>query len=134
MGQSERGGSIPPPATLIDARYRVEAELGRGGMGAIYRVVDERTDRRLALKRLRTDKAPIAGFVVTQFEREYHTLTQLAHPRIIEVFDYGVEHGEPYYTMELLDGQDMFQRGKLDWREACPLLRDVASSLAILHS
>ena len=67
-------------------------------------------------------------------EREYHTLAQLAHPRIIEVYDYGVDERGPYYTMELLDGADLERARPLPWREACALLRDVASSLAILHS
>jgi len=62
------------------------------------------------------------------------SLSQLAHPRIIEVYDYGLERRSPYYTMELLDGEDLRERGKLPWREACALLRDVASSLAIIHS
>ena len=45
-------------------------------------------------------------------EREYHTLAQLAHPRIIEVYDYGVDEHGPYYTMELLDGADLDKRGR----------------------
>ena len=68
------------------------------------------------------------------FEREYHTLVRLKHPRIIEVYDYGLtEHG-PYYTMELLDGSDLQQLAPLPYREACRHLRDVASSLALLHA
>jgi len=66
--------------------------------------------------------------------REYHTLCQLAHPRIIEVYDYGVDSSGPYYVMELLDGNDLDASGRLPWQDACPLLRDVASSLAILHA
>ena len=45
--------------------------------------------------------------MVALFEREYHTLAQLAHPRIIEVYDYGIDDAGPYYTMELLDGGDL---------------------------
>src|SRR6476659_8224251 len=104
MGSSEGADAVLAEASLVAGRYRVEAQLGQGGMGSIYRVRDERTGQTLALKRLRASKSGSASLLSVQFEREYHTLSQLAHPRIIEVFDYGVEDGEPYYTMELLDG------------------------------
>jgi tRNA A-37 threonylcarbamoyl transferase component Bud32 len=118
----------------IAGRYRVDAVLGRGGMGAVYRVADVRSGKALALKR-GFGRTPLrASRRQALLEREYHTLAQLAHPRIIEVYDYGVDELGPYYTMELLDGQDLDASGKLPWMEACALLCDVASSLAILHS
>ena len=120
----------------IAERFRVEAKLGRGGMGAVYRVCEERTGKKLALKRHVMTSADEArsALVMAQFEREYHSLAELQHPRIIEVYDYGVDGGTPFYTMELLDGEDLYARRQRPWREACPLLLDVASSLAILHS
>jgi len=57
---------------------------------------------------------------------------RVASPPIIEVFDYGVDRGMPYYTVELLDGQDLRDVAPLPYREACSYLRDVASSLALL--
>jgi hypothetical protein len=113
---------------------RVEALLGEGGAGAVYRVRDERKGGRLALKQLRAPDDEHKALLTSQFAREYHTLSQLAHPRIIEVHDYGVDRGCPYYTMELLDGEDLHDRGKLPYKTACALLCDVASSLAMLHS
>ena len=89
----------------------------------------------LALKRLRiapTD--PKHPELALLFEREYHTLAQLAHPNIVAVHDYGVSDGTPYYTMELLDGSDLRELAPLPWQRACALLCDVASSLALLHS
>jgi len=68
------------------------------------------------------------------FEREFHTLSDLSHPHIIEVYDYGVDASGPFYTMELLEGQDLRERTPLSWREACVLLYDVCSSLALIHS
>ena len=120
--------------SIVAGRYRVEEVLGQGGMGAVFRVVDLRTERALALKRGVGRDARKASKRRALLEREYHTLAQLAHPRIIEVYDYGVDEQGPYYTMELLDGSDLDRRGRLPWREACALLCDVASSLAILHS
>ena len=48
--------------------------------------------------------------MVALFEREFHALAQLSHPRVIEVYDYGVDETGPYYTMELLDGGDLRAR------------------------
>ena len=68
------------------------------------------------------------------FEREFRTLVQLSHPRVIEVYDYGIGDAGPYYTMELLDGSDLRELSPLPWRRACELVFDVCSSLALLHS
>ena len=82
--------------------------LGRGGMGAVYRVRDARSGAQArAQARLLTRDARKIEKRKALFEREYHTLAQLAHPRIIEVYDYGVDERGPYYTMELLDGADL---------------------------
>ncbi|HKP55634.1 MAG TPA: serine/threonine-protein kinase [Polyangiales bacterium] len=119
----------------IGGHYDVVEELGRGGMAVVYRVLDARSGKSLALKQLlkqRDDKHARESELL--FEREYHTLAQLAHPRVIEVHDYGVDEAGPFYTMELLDGGDLRERSPLPWREACELIYDVCSSLALLHS
>ena len=118
----------------IAGRFRIEQELGRGAMGAVYRVHDERSGQELALKLLYVADEAQRSMLMSLFEREFYTLAELAHPLIIEVHDYGRSEQGAYYTMELLDGQDLDTRGQLHWREACELLRDVASSLAIVHS
>jgi hypothetical protein len=112
----------------------VLGEIGRGGMARVYRVVDEASGRELALKQLRVAREERQRPSATLFEAEFHTLVQLAHPRVIEVYDYGIANGNPYYTMELLDGGDLRGRSPLPWREACELIFDVCSSLALLHS
>ncbi|HEX4335782.1 MAG TPA: protein kinase [Polyangiaceae bacterium] len=117
------------PDVHIGGRYVHEAQLGTGGMGVVYRVRDASTGRTVALKQLH----PHAGRTERAlFEREYHTLMLLKHPRIVEVYDYGIHAGAPYYTMELLDGVDLHTLSPLPYREACRHLRDVASSLALL--
>jgi tRNA A-37 threonylcarbamoyl transferase component Bud32/tetratricopeptide (TPR) repeat protein len=122
---------LSPP---IGGRYQLLAELGRGGMAIVYRVQDTKTNAMLALKRgvARSDKSRVKRRAL--LAREYHTLSQLAHPRIIEVYDFGVDDDGPYYVMELLEGSDLNTKEKLPFREACALLCDVASSLAILHA
>ena len=91
------------PAALVGGRYQVEAELGHGGMARVYRVVDQRSGQNVALKQLAcTEK--LAPTLRAMFEREYHTLVQLEHPRIVRAFDYGLDARGAYYTMELLEG------------------------------
>jgi tetratricopeptide (TPR) repeat protein len=121
----------------IGDHYKVEAELGHGGMARVYHVADERTGQHFALKKLLVPNAEQRSTLQTMFEREYHTLVQLAHPRIVRAFDYGVDEADPYYTMELLEGTDLrsaIRAGALSVRDVCLLLRDVGSALALIHS
>ena len=126
-------GTSPSGAERVANRYVVKEELASGGMGIVYRVLDRSTGEDRALKRLNRE-AVSQPFLVAAFEREYQVLAGLAHPRIIRVFDYGVDEIGAYYTMELLEGQDMRKAAPLPYREACALLRDVATSLALLHA
>lgn len=123
----------PAPPERVANRYVVKEELASGGMGVVYRVLDRSTGEERALKRLNRN-ASNELFLVEAFEREYQVLAGLDHPRIIRVFDYGVDEIGPYYAMELLEGQDMRKAAPLPYRETCALLRDVATSLALLHA
>jgi hypothetical protein len=102
-------------------------------MGVVYRVFDAVAGEERALKRIRPE-ARNKPLYVRAFEREYQVLATLDHPRIIRVFDYGVDEEGPYYTMELLSGHDMRDAAPLPYRDACLQLRDVATSLALLHA
>lgn len=103
-------------------------------MGSVYAVRDTKLSRTVALKYLKREAACENGAAASLFQREYHTLAQLRHPRVIQVFDYGIDGQRPFYTMELLDGSDLRELSPVPWRRVCQLLRDVASSLALLHS
>ncbi len=120
---------------IVAGRYRVLEELGRGGMATVYRVLDGASGREVALKRL--DPPEDQGkrsAAEALFETEFRTLAELHHPRVIQVYDYGVVGARAYYTMELLDGGDLSQQSPMPWRDACRLIYDVCSSLALLHS
>jgi tetratricopeptide (TPR) repeat protein len=127
------GGSEQLPRTIAE-RYVVEGKLGQGGMGSILRVLDSVTGRHLALKMITPADGELSELDIAFLQREYYALKQLAHPRIIRAYDYGVADGVPYYTMELLDGEDLRTLAPIGAQRACALLRDVASSLAIIHS
>jgi tetratricopeptide (TPR) repeat protein len=120
-------------AELVAGRYRIVRELARGGVGAVYEALDESTGRKVALKRLLASVADKPRLALL-FEAEYDTLMRLKHPHIVEALDYGIDKRGPYFTMELLDGQDLSELEPIPYREACRYLRDVASSLALLHT
>lgn len=121
------------PDALVAGRYELTRLIARGGMGEVFVAYDRSKDRSVALKRLLPRSIAQRGHLA-HFMREYHALSALRHPRIIEVYEYGVDRDFPYYTMELLDGQDLGDLSPLPYREACLYLRDVASSLALLHA
>ena len=128
---------------LVGQRYRVRALLGHGGTARVYRVYDETTAREVALKQwagqalsgaLSNHAAREREPSIAQFEYEYRTLAQLRHPRMIEVYDYGLSERGPYFTMELLEGGDLRDRTPMSWLDACRAFYDICSSLALLHS
>src|SRR6185312_10201016 len=116
---------------VIAGRYRVLRRLARGGSGEVFGVQDESTGQEVALKRHLGHAVGRADML--SFMREYHALSGLRHPRIIEVYDYGMDGDAPYYTMELLRGHDLYELAPLPFREACSYLRDIAWSLTLLH-
>ena len=97
----------------------------------MFAALDESTGRRVALKRL---SSSASAQMATLFEREFYVLSSLKHPRIIEVYDYALDDDGPYYTMGLLEGSDLRELSPMPANLACRYLRDVASSLALLHA
>jgi hypothetical protein len=104
-------------------------------MGVVYRARDAASGEEVALKQLRAPESPnLYATLAALFQREFHTLARLKHPRIIDVYEYGQHERSHYYTMELLDGKDLRELAPLPPREACRHMRDIASSLALLHA
>ncbi len=131
---ARQDGSDPRPGELIAQRYRIESELGRGGMAVAYAVRDQVENRRLALKRLFEREGKNRDELVQHFEREYHALKQLSHPRVVEVYEFGHDGGTAFYTMEWLGGGDLNTLSPLPVSRVCALLADVCSVLSLLHS
>ncbi len=122
------------PLQAADTRYELGPVLGVGGMGTIHRAYDRLTRQTLAYKRLTVRDESLRARVTALFQREYDTLARLNHPNIISVYDYGFDTDGPYYTMELLSGIDLKSAGVLSVPDACRIMRDVASALALLHA
>jgi len=116
-------------------RYTILERIGAGGAAVVHRARDEGSGRIVAFKQvLRAKMGARSKTAEALFEREYRTLVRLKHPRIIEVYEYGVTPDGPYYTMELLEGSDLVELRELPYADVCRHLRDVASSLALLHA
>jgi hypothetical protein len=121
--------------SVVAGRYHLVRELGRGGVASVHEARDAVTGRRIALKRILARGDTLDNRRALElFEREFHTLAQLVHPRIVEVYDYALDDAGPFYTMELLDGGDLQHLVPVEWRRACALARDVCSALSLLHS
>lgn len=86
---------------VLGGRYRLEAPLGSGGMAEVFRAVDERLGRRVAVKLLHPRALPPER---ERFFLEVRALSRLFHPGIVQVLDLGEEEGRPYFVMELVEG------------------------------
>src|SRR5918912_1144057 len=89
-------------------RYRVERELGRGGMATVYLAYDSRQDRPVALKVIHPEVAATLG--PERFLREIKLTAKLRHPHILPLFDSGESVGRLWYTMPYIEGESLRQR------------------------
>jgi serine/threonine-protein kinase len=116
-------------------RYRIERELGRGGMATVYLAHDLRHDRAVALKVFHPELAAALG---ERFLREIRVAARLSHPHILTVHDSGESAGLLWYTMPVVDGESLRQRihreGQLPAEEAVRIVRTVAEALDFAHS
>ena len=115
--------------------YRIVGLLGHGGMGDVYRAIDVRLDRQVALKLMTHPDAPDGR--VDRFLQEARVTAALDHPNIVKVFDVGVFEGHPYFVAELVEGETLRARlaaGALDPRVACRLASQVARGLVAAHA
>ncbi|MFE7553282.1 Stk1 family PASTA domain-containing Ser/Thr kinase [Streptomyces gardneri] len=126
----------PLVGRLLDGRYRVDARIAVGGMATVYRAVDTRLDRVLALKVMHPSLATDAAFV-ERFIREAKSVARLAHPNVVGVFDQGAEGAYVYLAMEYVAGctlRDVLrERGALTPRAALDILEPVLAALGAAH-
>lgn len=124
---------------VLASKYRLEALLGSGGMGHVYRAVNEHVGRAVAIKVLRSEHAQ-NGQVVERFLREARAANLVRHPNVVDVLDIGKEDGgAPFIVQELLDGEDLAhfverRGGKLPLEEVCDLLLPVIDAVAEAHA
>ncbi|WP_106614890.1 Stk1 family PASTA domain-containing Ser/Thr kinase [Saccharothrix carnea] len=121
---------------LLEQRYRVGTLVARGGMSTVYRGVDTRLERTVAIKVMDPRFSADPQFVA-RFEREARAAAKLHHPGVVQVHDQGVDEDRVYLVMELVEGgtlRDLLNaRGKLDVPLALTVVEKVLSPLAAAH-
>lgn len=120
------------PVLLFD-RYQVVEEIGRGGMGVVYKCRDQRLDRTVALKVFGGNLAEDLDRV----QREAKTVARLNHPHIVALHDFGVRQSDAYLSMDFVPGTSLEQRliaGDIDRRLILTVLQEVAGALDYAHA
>ncbi len=128
----------PDSGRLVADRYRIEALIGQGGFGRVYRVFDQKLERIVALKVLSLPQGRLAGGEkVLRFEEEVRAVARLDHPSIVPVYDAGLEDENPWMAMRLVAGPSLEKAlrdgGPLSPSRALRLLIHIAGALSHAH-
>ena len=127
--------TLDPFAALqgaLEPQYRLERELGRGGMGVVFLATDTTLDRRVAIKVVHPELAAHQS-IVRRFLAEARTIARLRHPNIVAVHAAGTADGLLYYVMDEVEGESLRQRltreGRLDPADVGRIVADLAAAL-----
>ena len=145
-GSESRAASVPARVSasdgrfaagvLVTGRYQIIGLLGKGGMGEVYRANDLTLDQPVALKFLPEAMARDAG-MLARFHNEVRIARQVSHPNVCRVYDLGEVNGQPYLSMEYIDGEDLgslLRRiGRLPADKALEFARRICAGLAAAH-
>src|SRR5689334_17946829 len=122
---------------LLSARYRLDAQIGSGGMSTVYRAFDANLERRVAIKLLHREIAADSD-QLERFRREARAVAQLSHPHIVGVIDAGEDEGRPYIVFEYVEGETLKERirrmGRLPIGEAVAYAIEIARALGAAHA
>ncbi|HEX6179022.1 MAG TPA: protein kinase, partial [Thermoanaerobaculia bacterium] len=133
--RQSRESTILPPGFDIGSRYRVVAFLGRGGMGAVYRVHDNELNRDVALKLIRPELDD--PNLMERFKREIALSSLVTHRNVLRVYDLGENDGVKYLTMQLVEGEDlatiMRRERPVPVDRAVRIFRQICEGLAAAH-
>jgi predicted Ser/Thr protein kinase len=145
-GGESRAASVPARVSssdgrlaagvLVTGRYQIIGLLGKGGMGEVYRANDLTLDQPVALKFLPEAMARDAG-MLARFHNEVRIARQVSHPNVCRVYDLGEVDGQPYLSMEYIDGEDLgsllHRIGRLPSDKAIEFARRICAGLAAAH-
>src|SRR6266571_349916 len=122
------------PIVLPD-RFRIDREIGRGGMAVVYSAHDNHLSREVAIKVLAEELSSVVG--AERFQREIDVMAKLVHPGIVALFDSGETDGRLYYVMPLVSGETLRERlvrqRRLTMEDAAAWGADIADALAYAH-
>ncbi len=128
--------SDPRLGRVLAEKYRIDALLGEGAIGVVYRGVVDADQSEVAIKFLHPPWAKVAEYRA-RFVREAQLLAKLKHPCVVQVIDFGNDGETPYLVMELLHGQTLrtvMQQGLLSFERIVHILSEVLSLLVLAHS
>ncbi|HTK55650.1 MAG TPA: protein kinase [Gemmatimonadales bacterium] len=121
----------------LGGTYTIEGEIGRGGMGVVYRARDERLHRRVAIKVLPPELA-FQEEIRARFTREAQTAARLSHPHVVPIFDVGNTGDLVYFIMGYVDGESLGgrikRRGQLPAEEVRRIMKETADALSAAHA
>ncbi len=121
----------------LSGRYRLDAQIGAGGMSTVYRAFDANLERRVAIKLLHREIAADSD-QLERFRREARAVAQLSHPHIVGVIDAGEDEGRPYIVFEYVEGKTLKERiraiGRLPVDESLAYAIEIARALGCAHS
>ena len=125
-----------PVGTLLSARYRLDAQIGTGGMSTVYRAFDTVLERQVAIKLMHREGTHEPD-QLERFRREARAVAQLNHPHIVTVIDAGEDDERPYIVLEYVEGETLKDRirrhGRLPVAEAVAYAIEVARALGAAH-
>src|SRR3954449_9159570 len=134
-GQPQSTAPLDSLRAALADRYRIERELGQGGMATVYLAHDLRHERKVAIKVLRPDLAAVIG--AERFVREIRTIAALQHPHMLGLIDSGEVQGTAYYVMPFVEGESLRDRlvreKQLPVTDAVRIATEVASALDYAH-
>jgi eukaryotic-like serine/threonine-protein kinase len=123
--------------TLLNGRFRLEEQVGSGGMSTVYRAFDETLERWVAIKLMHADISSDPD-QLERFRREARAAARLSHPHVVTVIDAGEDDGHPYIVFEYVEGETLKQRirrlGQLDVGEAVAYAIEIGRALAAAHA
>ncbi|WP_289033317.1 protein kinase domain-containing protein, partial [uncultured Arsenicicoccus sp.] len=131
-----RPTDLTAPGRVLDGRYRLVRHIADGGMASVWEGLDERLDREVAVKILRRGLTDDESFA-SRFQREARSAARLNDPRIVAVFDQGVDHDDMFLVMELVPGRTLREvvhaEAPLTVRAALDLVVPLAEALGVAH-
>jgi TolB-like protein/predicted Ser/Thr protein kinase/tetratricopeptide (TPR) repeat protein len=131
---SQKGEIVPVAIPERIGRYRVDRELGRGGMGVVYAAYDEQLERPVAIKTIA--EHALDEQARKRFQREARTAACIRHPNVCHIYEIGEDGDELFIAMEFLEGESLAERlarGSLPIREAVEISLAILSALDELH-
>ena len=134
---ARKAASLVEIGSILGGRYEILAQLGEGGMGAVYKARDREVERLVALKIIRPELAHDES-ILRRFRQELVITRQITHRNVVRIFDLGVLDGVRFISMEYIDGQELAgllqKREKLPAEEAAAIMLQVCQGLEVAHA